>query len=222
MDIHEMGLIPNWVRNIVSASASDSQMQKQSYSVWTELLADGDTKLLAQCEQSYSQMQMQMQLLTQCEQSYSQTQMHSYSLNVNGVTCRRRCKVTHSMWMDRKVWGICRLVCVGKTFIVKSLKENIFSIQKVTHFNKMVFFFQLIEWLDSPYCTISCAFSMACPKEHSYHWYSCFGNKLERPFWLILPRAFVAKLYHFSGCKTFLFQMGKGCAFKLSNSKFVL
>ena len=62
--------------------------------MWTELLADADTKLLAQCEQSYSQTQMQSYSLNvnrvtrrhrrRCKVTCSQTQTQSYSLNVNG------------------------------------------------------------------------------------------------------------------------------------------
>ena len=33
MDINKIGLIPNWVRNFVSASVSYSQTQTQSYSL---------------------------------------------------------------------------------------------------------------------------------------------------------------------------------------------
>ena len=89
---NEMGLIPNWATNFASVSAGSSfnvnrvthrHRCKVTHSMWTELLADVDAKLL-----------------TQCEQSYSQTQMQSYSLNVNRVTSRHRCKVSHSMWTE--------------------------------------------------------------------------------------------------------------------------
>ena len=44
---------------------------KVTCSMWTELLADADTKLLAQCEQSYSQLLIDAdtKLLAQCERT---------------------------------------------------------------------------------------------------------------------------------------------------------